>query len=123
MSFMLFFYEKQICTKLLKLSIKHHLFKCVVNRCGHKVLYYFRFYIVHRKSRCCFEISCMFGIVSKTKLFCFWNTQNRHPLTLSSLLERVAFLGKYINLKGHCHAIWQLYKKLKGTFTSIEFPN
>ena len=24
-------------------------------------------------------------------------------------------------LKGHCHAIWQLYKKLEGAFTSIEF--
>ena len=25
-------------------------------------------------------------------------------------------------LKGHCHAIWQLYKKL-GVFASIEFQN
>ena len=29
------------------------------------------------------------------------------------------------NLKGHCHAIWQLYKKLEAAFTSIvnEFQN
>ena len=26
-------------------------------------------------------------------------------------------------LKGHCHAIWQLYKKLEGVFASIEFQN
>ena len=26
-------------------------------------------------------------------------------------------------LKGHCHAIWQLCKKPKGVFTSIEFQN
>ena len=25
------------------------------------------------------------------------------------------------SLKGHCHAIWQLYKKLEGVFASIEF--
>ena len=27
------------------------------------------------------------------------------------------------NFKGHCHGIWQLYKKLKGVFASIEFQN
>ena len=27
------------------------------------------------------------------------------------------------NLKGHCHAIWQLNKKLQGVFASIEFQN
>ena len=33
-------------------------------------------------------------------------------------------LKNYINLlKGHCHAIWQFYKKLEGAFTSIEFQN
>ena len=49
---------------------------------------------------CTFEISCMFGIVNKINnlFFCFWNAQNRHPLSSSSLLERVAFLGKYIFL-------------------------
>ena len=26
-------------------------------------------------------------------------------------------------LKGHCHAIWQLRKKLKGVFASTEFQN
>ena len=26
-------------------------------------------------------------------------------------------------LKGHCHGIWQLYKKLEGVFESIEFQN
>ena len=26
-------------------------------------------------------------------------------------------------LKGHCHAIWQLYKRLEGAFASIEFQN
>ena len=26
-------------------------------------------------------------------------------------------------LKGHCHAIWQLYKKLGGVYASIEFQN
>ena len=26
-------------------------------------------------------------------------------------------------LKGHFHAIWQLYKKLEGVFASIEFQN
>ena len=26
-------------------------------------------------------------------------------------------------LKGQCHAIWQLYKKLEGVFASIEFQN
>ena len=29
----------------------------------------------------------------------------------------------YLYLKGHCHAIWQLYKKLEGVFESIEFQN
>ena len=28
-----------------------------------------------------------------------------------------------IYLTGHCHAIWQLYKKLEGAFASIEFQN
>ena len=27
------------------------------------------------------------------------------------------------HLKGHCHAIWQLYKKLEGVFASTEFQN
>ena len=27
------------------------------------------------------------------------------------------------SLKGHCHAIWQLYKKLEGVFASIESQN
>ena len=26
-------------------------------------------------------------------------------------------------LKGDCHAIWQLFKKLKGVFASVEFQN
>ena len=26
-------------------------------------------------------------------------------------------------LKGHCHAIWQLYKKLEGVFASIEIQS
>ena len=26
-------------------------------------------------------------------------------------------------LKGHCYAIWQLYKKVEGVFASIEFQN
>ena len=26
-------------------------------------------------------------------------------------------------LKGHCHAIWQRYKKLEGVLVSIEFQN
>ena len=26
-------------------------------------------------------------------------------------------------LKGHCHALWQLYKKLEGVFASVEFQN
>ena len=26
-----------------------------------------------------------------------------------------------LDLKGHCHAIWQLHKKLKDVFASIEF--
>ena len=28
-----------------------------------------------------------------------------------------------IRLKGHCHAIWQLYKKPKSVFASVEFQN
>ena len=32
-------------------------------------------------------------------------------------------IGQYAaTLKGHCHAIWQLYKKL-GVFASIKFQN
>ena len=30
---------------------------------------------------------------------------------------------KFPELKGHCHAIWQLYKKLEGVFASVEFQN
>ena len=28
-----------------------------------------------------------------------------------------------INLKRHCHAIWQLNRNLEGVFTSVEFQN
>ena len=28
-----------------------------------------------------------------------------------------------VTLKGHCHAIWQLYKKLEGVLASIKFQN
>ena len=28
---------------------------------------------------------------------------------------------KKVSLKGHCHAIWQLYKKLEGVYASTEF--
>ena len=28
-----------------------------------------------------------------------------------------------VNLKGQCHAIWQLYKNLEGVLASIEFQN
>ena len=32
-------------------------------------------------------------------------------------------MNSFFILKGHCHAIWQLYKKLTGVFASIEFQN
>ena len=31
--------------------------------------------------------------------------------------------GLHSNLKGHCHAIWQLYKQPEGVFASVEFQN
>ena len=37
------------------------------------------------------------------------------------IFSAISKIGEY--LKGHCHAIWQLYKKLEGVFTSIEFQN
>ena len=42
---------------------------------------------------------------------------------MTSPVISFAYFTDFSNLKGHCHAIWQLYKKLKGVFTSIEFQN
>ena len=39
-----------------------------------------------------------------------------------STLHSVLFAAQFI-LKRHCHAIWQLNKKLEGVFASIEFQN
>ena len=33
------------------------------------------------------------------------------------------FVLNILTLKGHCHAIWQLYKKLEGVLASIEIQN
>ena len=41
-------------------------------------------------------------------------------LTFTSLSPLFVKIRKKI-LKGHCHAIWQFYKKLEGVFASIEF--
>ena len=30
---------------------------------------------------------------------------------------------RFVMLKGHCHAIWQLYEKPESVFTSVEFQN
>ena len=34
----------------------------------------------------------------------------------------IRVIGSYI-LKGHCHTIWQLYKKPEGILASLEFQN
>ena len=40
----------------------------------------------------------------------------------SSLNKEARLLrNDILSLKGHCHAIWQLYKKLEGIFASTEF--
>ena len=44
-------------------------------------------------------------------------SRNCHA-THIALTER---LGSNGFLKGHCHAIWQLYKRLEGAFESVEF--
>ena len=44
--------------------------------------------------------------------------QNKRFLSASFRnLKKCLFVD---SLKGHCHAIWQLYKKLEGIFASIE---
>ena len=45
------------------------------------------------------------------------------PITASSLQWPLSFVPKVAaveRLKGHCHALWQLYKKQDGVFASIE---
>ena len=43
--------------------------------------------------------------------------------TLVSITAQQNMKLELYSLKGHCHAIWQLYKKLEGVFASIEFQN
>ena len=43
--------------------------------------------------------------------------------TENTELRIIGNSNKQVYLKGHCHAIWQLYKKLEGVFASIEFQN
>ena len=41
-----------------------------------------------------------------------------HPTSMCD-----AGVKKGLGVKGHCHAIWQLYKNLEDVFASIEFQN
>ena len=56
--------------------------------------------------------------------------QGNHVIKcLQSILKCKDSVFKYVrvdlilDLKGHCHVIWQLHKKLKGVFASTEFQN
>ena len=42
-------------------------------------------------------------------------------LVVKTILRQEEMEVNWHKLKGHCHAIWQLYKKLEGVFPSIEF--
>ena len=58
---------------------------------------------------CCLIVACGWPLMSRCNMICFC-----YVLGCPTL---------FILLKGHCHAIWQLYKKLEGAFTSFEFQN
>ena len=45
------------------------------------------------------------------------------PIYFVSIFFVCVFPFSDDHLKGHFHAIWQLYKKLQAAFTSIEFQN
>ena len=55
----------------------------------------------------------------------FIYTTNLYPSGLpTATCENIKATGiRKVGLKGHCHAIWQFYKKLEGVFASMEFQN
>ena len=52
----------------------------------------------------------------------FWSSSLSGRVSMRDQFQRNS-TGRGRKLKGHCHAIWQLYKKLEGIFASIEFQN
>ena len=45
----------------------------------------------------------------------------KDSLNIGSFKKNIRKKDLTLRLKGHCHAIWQLHKKLGGVFASIEF--
>ena len=55
-------------------------------------------------------------------IFCY--TYQYIEEILSSKFKKICHIHLNVPLlKGHCHAIWQPYKKLEGVFASIEIQN
>ena len=49
--------------------------------------------------------------------------RHENEIYFSFLCDHRVILLTEFSLKGHCPAIWQLYKKPEGVFASIEFQN
>ena len=65
-------------------------------------------------------VHCFTSIIINKLLVLWFSIMNKVPgVSVSPRAKKVTFSI----LKGHCHGIWQLYKKLEGVFESIEFQN
>ena len=61
-------------------------------------------------------------LANSTVFVCSKYSSKNNFSSLNNLTKEARLLrNDILSLKGHCHAIWQLYKKLEGIFASTEF--
>ena len=80
-------------------------YMCVL-RCDQKLNFHMLLYNVH--------ITCDVWSLTPSPVTTMYNNQHYYSKHLPIISDW---------LKGHCHAIWQLYKKPKSVFASVEFQN
>ena len=51
------------------------------------------------------------------------NVDEDQQHTVEPVMDHALSIRQRGSLKGHCHAIWQLYNRLESAFASIEFQN
>ena len=124
-----------ISAKSLSASLNEMFLKagCTITRFTYSEVQVSKYWIIPLSIRSAFHLSNVhlpwFGITTlvtrhsgclkKSSQFVIQSQVEPKPIVIHSH----TFSWHALTLKGHCHAIWQLYKKLEGVFASIEFQN
>ena len=66
------------------------------------------------------QLLCFFRALQTSLVLHNWIVHASEPIINYNLLF---YCHYFADLKEHCHAMWQLYKKLEDVFASVEFQN